>query len=245
MPWFTIYQIVYFIHTLVVLIAGSDDVSDLYSYVLVVDTGFQHRLPPGATTPDPPRPRDRTKSHPHRSPRDPGRQNGRRSQTRNERGIFKVGFPETGNKAYQPVHFLLARGFFIVGLQETGNKSTTFSFGSAVVELSILDKKSVSPNPPIQSVVLTADVFQLFISPCFCFFFFLLYCCAVVLFFLFSFSIVSTLYTSLTSSGVTYSRLYFRPPHCGSCLTFLSREDFSSSCFPRRPASNCAYPRYE
>ena len=32
------------------------------------------------------------------------------------------------------------------------------------------------------------------------------------------------------------------PTHYGSCLAFLSREDFSSF-FPRRLASNCAYPR--
>ena len=31
-------------------------------------------------------------------------------------------------------------------------------------------------------------------------------------------------------------------PHYGSCLSFLSREDFSSF-FRRRLASNCAYPR--
>ena len=31
------------------------------------------------------------------------------------------------------------------------------------------------------------------------------------------------------------------PIHYGSCLAFLSREDFSSF-FPRRLASNCAYP---
>ena len=33
------------------------------------------------------------------------------------------------------------------------------------------------------------------------------------------------------------------PPHYGSCLAFLSREDFSPF-FPRRLASNCAYPRW-
>ena len=33
-------------------------------------------------------------------------------------------------------------------------------------------------------------------------------------------------------------------PHCGSCLTFLSPGGFSPF-FPRRLASNCAYPRYE
>ena len=33
------------------------------------------------------------------------------------------------------------------------------------------------------------------------------------------------------------------PTHYGSCLAFLSREDFSSSCFARRLASNRAYPR--
>ena len=34
--------------------------------------------------PDPARPRDRVKSHPHSSPRDPLRKNGRCSQTRQE-----------------------------------------------------------------------------------------------------------------------------------------------------------------
>ena len=32
------------------------------------------------------------------------------------------------------------------------------------------------------------------------------------------------------------------PPHCSSCLAFLSQETFSSF-LPRRLASNCAYPR--
>ena len=41
----------------------------------------------------------------------------------------------------------------------------------------------------------------------------------------------------------SHSRLFFPPPHYGSCLVFLSREDFSSF-FPRRLASNRAYPRW-
>ena len=47
---------------------------------------------------------------------------------------------------------------------------------------------------------------------------------------------------SRNSDPGSHSRL-FPPPHYGSCLAFLSGEDFSSF-FPRRPASNCAYARY-
>ena len=43
-------------------------------------------------------------------------------------------------------------------------------------------------------------------------------------------------------SHTIHSRLFFPPTHCGSCHPFLSREDFVSF-FPRRLASNCAYPR--
>ena len=45
--------------------------------------------------PDPPRPGDRAKSHPHSSPHDPRRKNGRRSQTRRTT-IFKVALPGDG-----------------------------------------------------------------------------------------------------------------------------------------------------
>ena len=50
-------------------------------------------------------------------------------------------------------------------------------------------------------------------------------------------------YCSRNSDPGSHSRLFSTPPHYGSCLAFLSREDFSSF-FPRRLASNCAYPRY-
>ena len=52
--------------------------------------------------PDLPTPRDRAKSHPHssRSPRDSRRKNGRRSQTRGERRLFKVALPETASNHY-------------------------------------------------------------------------------------------------------------------------------------------------
>ena len=48
----------------------------------------------------------------------------------------------------------------------------------------------------------------------------------------------------VTQIGVPgfHSRLFFPPTHCGSCLAFFSREEFSSF-FPRRLASDCAYPR--
>ena len=41
--------------------------------------------------------------------------------------------------------------------------------------------------------------------------------------------------------GHIRSRLFSPATHYGSCLAFLSREDLSSF-FPRRLASNCAYP---
>ena len=47
---------------------------------------------------------------------------------------------------------------------------------------------------------------------------------------------------SRNSDPESHSRLFSPPTHCGSCLAFLKREDFSSF-FPRRLASNCAYPR--
>ena len=69
--------------------------------------------------PDPPRPRDRAKSYPHSSPRDPSERTGVAAKL-SERRFFKFNPPET----------------------------TTFPFGSAV-ERSILYKPSVSSNPPI------------------------------------------------------------------------------------------------
>ena len=47
---------------------------------------------------------------------------------------------------------------------------------------------------------------------------------------------------SRTSDPGSHSRLFSLPTHYGSCLAFLSREDFSSFS-PRRLASNCAYPQ--
>ena len=46
---------------------------------------------------------------------------------------------------------------------------------------------------------------------------------------------------SRNSDAGSHSRLFPPPTYCGSSLAFLSREDFSSF-FPRRLASNCAYP---
>ena len=47
---------------------------------------------------------------------------------------------------------------------------------------------------------------------------------------------------SRNSDPGSHSRLFSPPTQYGSCLAFLSRQDFSSF-FPRRLASNCAYPR--
>ena len=49
---------------------------------------------------------------------------------------------------------------------------------------------------------------------------------------------------SCNSDPGSHNRLFSPPPHYGSCLAFLSRDYFFSSSFPRRLASNCAYPRY-
>ena len=48
---------------------------------------------------------------------------------------------------------------------------------------------------------------------------------------------------SSNSDPVSHSRLFPPPRHYGSCLAFLSREDFSSF-FQRRLASNCACLHY-
>ena len=48
---------------------------------------------------------------------------------------------------------------------------------------------------------------------------------------------------SRNSDSRLQSRLFSPPSHYGSCLAFLSREDFSSFS-PRRLASNCPYPRH-
>ena len=88
------------------------------------------------------------------------------------------------------------------------------------------------------SVVLTADVFQCFykiiyykkgssFSPPIPF---------VV------FALLFSLPPSRNADPGSHNRLFYPPTHYGSCLAFFSREDFSSF-FPRRLASNCAYPR--
>ena len=69
--------------------------------------------------PNSPRPRDRAKSHPHSCPRDPRRKNRSRSQIR--RATFsKVALPETASDQY-----------------------------ISLWNRSILDKQSVSSNPPV------------------------------------------------------------------------------------------------
>ena len=54
------------------------------------------------------------------------------------------------------------------------------------------------------------------------------------------FALLLSLPPSRNSDPGSHRRLFSPPPHCGSCLAFLSREKLS---FPRRLASNCAYPR--
>ena len=56
------------------------------------------------------------------------------------------------------------------------------------------------------------------------------------------FALLFSLPPSLDSDPGSYGRLFSPPTHYGSCLALLSREDFSSF-FPRRLASNYAYPR--
>ena len=56
------------------------------------------------------------------------------------------------------------------------------------------------------------------------------------------FALLFSLPPSRNSDPGSHGRLFSPPTHGGSCLAFLSREDFSSF-FPRRLASNCAYPR--
>ena len=56
------------------------------------------------------------------------------------------------------------------------------------------------------------------------------------------FVLLFSLPPSCNSDPGSHSRLFPPPTHYGSCLSFLSRVDFSSF-FPRRLASNCAYPR--
>ena len=56
------------------------------------------------------------------------------------------------------------------------------------------------------------------------------------------FALLFSLPPSRNSDPGSHSMLFSPPTHYGSCLVFLSREDFSSF-FPRGLASNCAYPR--
>ena len=55
------------------------------------------------------------------------------------------------------------------------------------------------------------------------------------------FALLFALPPSRNSDPGSHSRLFSPPTHYGSCLAFLSREDFSSF-FPRRLASNCHVP---
>ena len=59
-----------------------------------------------------------------------------------------------------------------------------------------------------------------------------------------SFSLPPYLVVTQTRGHIVVAGSLLPPPHYnGSCLSFLSREDFSSF-FPRRLAWDCAYPRY-
>ena len=91
---------------------GSIVRSELKYQVCFFNTGYSRARP------DPPRPRDRAKSHPHSSPRDPRRKNGHRLQTRRARTFNTVGFPEAAN-------------------------DLSFSFGSAVERSIVVNQSSV------------------------------------------------------------------------------------------------------
>ena len=56
------------------------------------------------------------------------------------------------------------------------------------------------------------------------------------------FALLFSLRPSRSSDPESHSRPFSPPLHYGSCLAFPSREDVSP-VFPRRFASNCAYPR--
>ena len=83
------------------------------------------------------------------------------------------------------------------------------------------------------------DLFPAFNLPRVCF---VLFCFFPTLFFGLLFSL-SLLFNSRNSDPGSHSRLFPPRIYYGSCLEFLSRENFSSF-FPPRLASNCAYPRY-
>ena len=74
---------------------GSEEVSNrIFENMPVIthpENSCDSRVPP-----NPPRPHDRAKSHPHSSPRDIRRENGRRSQTRRAT-ISEVALPETAS----------------------------------------------------------------------------------------------------------------------------------------------------
>ena len=70
------------------------------------------------------------------------------------------------------------------------------------------------------------------------YFFFFFFFCHLIYYLRPSFSLPP----SRNSDPGSHSRL-FSPPHYGPCLVFLWREGFSL-IFPRRLASNCAYPRW-
>ena len=113
--------------------------------------------------PDPPRPRDRAKSHPHSSPRDPRRMNGRRSQTRLAT-IFKVALPETASNHY--ISFWLSGRALDSGQAERQFKSPCLCFFACFLLVFLL---YVSSNPPclLWKNILRSTRYV----------FFLLYCC--------------------------------------------------------------------
>ena len=71
------------------------------------------------------------------------------------------------------------------------------------------------------------------------FFFFFFSCFCSIPFIMFA--LLFSLPPSRNSDPRSHRGLFSPPTHYGWCPAFLSREDFSSF-FPRRLASNCAYP---
>ena len=83
---------------------------------------------------------------------------------------------------------------------------------------------------------------SLFAMPFFLLFFHLTYQVFIIFTLLFSFRRTTQIWGHLLVVGPS-SPLRFHSRVQGSCLSFVSLEDFSPF-FPRRLASNCAYPRY-
>ena len=85
------------------------------------------------------------------------------------------------------------------------------------------------------------SVVLLFFFCFFCFFFVFFSLHGVINTFapLFPLSLLFVVVTQIRGHTI-YARLFLPPPHYGSCLAFLLRDDFSFF-FPGQPASSCAY----